>query len=61
MIWVWAGLDWFFPQGLPADEQQLLIDDMAMLTSEPWSIQKCINTVLADWYLEVTKCDLKLG
>ncbi|NQZ11039.1 MAG: hypothetical protein HRT35_28125 [Algicola sp.] len=44
-----AILDFAFPDGLSEADQTLLLDDLAILKSQPWSMQKCIATVLDDW------------
>jgi hypothetical protein len=42
-------LAFVFPEGLAADERDLLLDDLAQLRSQPWSPQSALDAMLEDW------------
>ncbi len=44
-----AVLGFFFPAGLPADDQARLVDDLAIVREQPWSPQAGIDALLAGW------------
>jgi len=44
-----AILEFFFPQGLPQNDRDLLQKDMALLREQPWSPGAALDAALADW------------
>jgi hypothetical protein len=38
-----------FPDGLSEADRTLLLDDLAILKQQPWSLQNAVATVLVDW------------
>nr|VFJ89887.1 MAG: hypothetical protein BECKLFY1418B_GA0070995_101726 [Candidatus Kentron sp. LFY] len=44
-----AVLDWTFPEGLPAEERDNLLAELARLRRRPWSPQAALDAALADW------------
>nr|VFK62620.1 MAG: hypothetical protein BECKTC1821F_GA0114240_10775 [Candidatus Kentron sp. TC] len=44
-----AVLDWTFPEGLPTEEREGLLDQLETLRERPWSPQAALDALLTDW------------
>jgi hypothetical protein len=56
-----AILEFVFPEGLEADQRQLLLDDLEMLQRQSWAPQKALDAILASWPEEQPERDISMA
>ena len=56
-----AVLDWVFPAGLPGEERQGLLAQIATLRRRSWSPQAALDALLADWPTDVPSRETSLA
>ncbi len=55
-----AVLAFVFPEGLEADQRQLLLDDLKMLQRQSWAPQKALDAILESWPEDQPERDISM-